>query len=190
MLERSWWPWRGAQDIKSWSYALFQDLVRQGLLLLRSLIEETLKASPCGSKDIVLLSLEVFEVDGNNFSLDLNCVEIEPGVEECCSRSLLGPSWFRIASILLWWSKVRLLSISEIHIETRMRYDVAKHLQAFADELCSLSHVGIEDVEMTHVLVADVARSCTHSWTCEKLLNELDVALLHSFPQSLRYHAS
>lgn len=187
MLERSWWPWRGAQHIKSWSHALFEDLIRQSFLLLRGLIEETLKASPCGPEDIILLSLEVFEVDGDDFGFHLDGVEIEPCVEECPSWTsrLIGSSWLRITSILWSWSKVSLLSISEVHIESWVRHDIAKHLQALADELCSLSDVRIEDVKVTHVLVANVAGSCSHGWTCEELLDEFAVALLDSFPQSL-----
>lgn len=40
-------------------------------------VEEPLKAGPRGPEDVVLLSLEVFEVDGNDLGLDLDGVEVE-----------------------------------------------------------------------------------------------------------------
>ena len=69
---------RLAEDIEGWSDALFEDLVWQSLLLVWSLVEEPLEASPRGPENIVFFSLKVLEVDGNDLCLDLHGVEVEP----------------------------------------------------------------------------------------------------------------
>ena len=68
---------RLAEDIESWPDALFEDLVWQSLLLMWSLIEKPLEASPRSPENVVLFSLKVLEVDGDDLCLDLHGVEVE-----------------------------------------------------------------------------------------------------------------
>ena len=68
---------RLAEDIEGWPDALFEDLVWQGLLLVWSLVEKPLKASSCSPENVVLFSLKVLEVDGDDLCLDLHGVEVE-----------------------------------------------------------------------------------------------------------------
>jgi len=46
------------------------------------LVKEPLKAGPRGPEDVVLLSLKVFEVDGNDLGLDLDGVEVKLGLQD------------------------------------------------------------------------------------------------------------
>ena len=57
----------------------------------------------------------------------------------------------------LLWAKICLLALSKVVGEAMMSHNVAEHLKALADELAALSDVRIKHVEVTHILVADVA---------------------------------
>jgi hypothetical protein len=65
------------KHVEGGSDALLEDLVGQGLLLVWRFVEEPLEAGPRSPKNVVFLSLEVLEVDGNDLGLDLDGVEVE-----------------------------------------------------------------------------------------------------------------
>jgi len=64
------------EDIEGRSDTLFQDLVWQRFLSVRSFLEQAFKASPGCAEDIGFFSLEILEVDSDDLGFDLHCIEV------------------------------------------------------------------------------------------------------------------
>lgn len=173
-----------AEHVQGRTNTLLQDLVGQRLLLVRGLGEKPLQAGSGRAQNIVLLPLKVFEIDGYDLGLNLDSVEVEPrGQDRGVLPVLFWPTtcFVRITPAILGLlrSKVRLLTIPEEIGQARVRHDVAKHLKALADELRALSHVWVEHVEVTDVLVTYVTRARSHSWAAEQPLDEAPAIAFH-----------
>ena len=102
--------------------------------------------------------MEILEVDSDDFSFDLDCIVVELRREILLAiLSISSRCLFRHAIVLLGPEpKVSLLSVPQESVEPWMSNDVAKDFKALADKLSSLAHVGIENIEMTDILIADV----------------------------------